>query len=67
MSFWKYLVYPPVTVRDDELRAAFANQWVVVTGASSGIGEALTRRLIKVKANLYLISRNEEKLITLCL
>lgn len=66
MSFWKRLIYPPVSVSDDQLRKHFADKWVVVTGASSGIGEALTLRLIKAKANLYLISRNEEKLMSLC-
>ena len=66
MSFWKRLVYPPVSVSNDQLRKHFAGKWVVVTGASSGIGEALTLRLIKAKANLYLISRNEEKLMSLC-
>ena len=64
-SFWKYIVYPPKTVSDEELKTFFADKWVVVTGASSGIGEALTHRLINAKAHLYLISRNEQKLISL--
>jgi NAD(P)-dependent dehydrogenase (short-subunit alcohol dehydrogenase family) len=42
------------------------NRVVVVTGASSGIGEALTLRLISAKANLLLIARNEDKLKSLC-
>ena len=66
MDFWKYLVYPWVAVSDERLRRCFAGKWVVVTGASSGIGEALTLRLIKAGANLYLISHNEEKLASLC-
>ena len=60
------MVYPAVSVNDEKLRRYFEGKWVVITGASSGIGEALTLRLIQAKANLYLISRNEEKLITLC-
>ena len=66
MSFWKYLVYPRVSVSDEKLRRCFEGKWVVVTGASSGIGEALTLKLIDAKANLCLISRNEEKLMALC-
>lgn len=66
MSFWKYVVYPPKSVSEIRLRTTFANKWVVITGASSGIGEALTLRLISAKANLLLIARNEAKLKSLC-
>ena len=66
MGFWKYLVYSRVLVNDEKLRRCFEGKWVVVTGASSGIGEALAHRLIDAKANLCLISRNEEKLMSLC-
>ena len=66
MSFWKHIIYPPKSVSDEKLKTFFADKWVVVTGASSGIGEALALRLMKAKANLYLISRNEEKLMSLC-
>ena len=45
---------------------AFVNHWVVVTGASRGIGEALVRRLIASHANLFLIARSEEQLHSLC-
>ncbi|MBR5102147.1 MAG: SDR family NAD(P)-dependent oxidoreductase, partial [Muribaculaceae bacterium] len=54
------------SVSEEKLKSFFAGKWVVVTGASSGIGEALTMRLIRAKANLYLISRNEAKLKSLC-
>ena len=63
---WKYLIYPPVDVDDEALRSHFAGKWVVITGASSGIGEKLALRLIGVKAKLYLIARNEQKLNSLC-
>ena len=66
INLWKYLVYPPVSISDEKLRWCFAGKCVVVTGATSGIGEALTLRLIHAKANLCLISRNEEKLKLLC-
>ena len=63
---WKYMVYPRKSVSDEKLAECFGGRWVVVTGATSGIGEALTLRLISAKANLYLIARNEEKLKSLC-
>lgn len=66
MSLWKKIVYPSISISDNQLSTHFAGKWVVVTGATSGIGEALTLRLIHAKANLYLIARNEQKLIDLC-
>src|SRR5947209_18469705 len=38
----------------------------LITGASSGIGEAFARKLGARGHNLLLVSRSEEKLITLC-
>ena len=66
MGVWKNMVYPPKRVRDERVSMHFAGKWVVVTGATSGIGEALTLRLIRAKANLFLIARDEQKLKDLC-
>lgn len=38
----------------------------LITGASSGIGEALARQLAGKKHNLLLVARNEEKLKQIC-
>lgn len=65
-SIIKHIVYPAKSVSRKKINEAFAGKWVVVTGATSGIGEALTLRLIDAKANLFLIARNEEKLKSLC-
>lgn len=65
-SLFKHIVYPSKSVSGKKLSEAFAGKWVVITGATSGIGEALTLRLIKAKARLFLIARSEEKLKSLC-
>ncbi|MBR5715982.1 MAG: SDR family NAD(P)-dependent oxidoreductase [Bacteroidales bacterium] len=62
----KWLIYPTVHLNENKARETFANRWVVVTGASRGIGEALVRRLIAAHANLFLIARSEERLTALC-
>ena len=38
----------------------------LITGASSGIGEAFGRKLTALGRNVFLVSRSEEKLISLC-
>jgi short-subunit dehydrogenase len=38
----------------------------LITGASSGIGEAFARKLAARGRNVFLVARSEEKLVTLC-
>lgn len=60
------LLYPKPRMDEKQLQYRFKGRWVVITGASRGIGFALAKRLMQVGANLYLIARNEAELQTLC-
>lgn len=48
------------------MKTDFQGKYIIVTGASSGIGDVLVHRLIDAGANLYLIARSEDKLQALC-
>lgn len=67
MEILKRLIYPTHNIKPKKLRDQFEGKWVVITGASRGIGYELAKTLIKAKSNLYLISRSEDPLISLCI
>lgn len=57
-----WLVNPPGGVSDAELRAAVSGRVVVVTGASYGLGEAVSRRLGAAGARVLLVARTASRL-----
>ena len=44
------------------MKGLHINQTVIVTGASSGVGEATARHFANNGANLVLVARNQENL-----
>ena len=60
------LAYPSISLTPDITREHFSRKWVLVTGASHGIGRALTEKIINAGANVFLIARSEADLRLLC-
>ena len=60
------LAYPPIRLTPNITREHFCGKWILVTGASHGIGRALTEKLISAGANVFLIARSEADLRLLC-
>ncbi|EFC72064.1 SDR family NAD(P)-dependent oxidoreductase [Prevotella melaninogenica] len=60
------LAYPTISLSPDITREHFYRKWVLVTGASHGIGRALTEKIINAGANVFLIARSEADLRFLC-
>lgn len=60
------LAYPQVRLKPAIIKKHFSGKWVLVTGASHGIGRALTEKLIDADANVFLIARSEAELQYLC-
>ena len=60
------LVYPTISLTPEITKEHFFGKWVLVTGASHGIGRALSEKLISAGANVFLIARSEADLRLLC-
>ena len=56
------LAYPTISLTPEITKEHFFGKWVLVTGASHGIGRALSEKLISAGANVFLIARSEEDL-----
>ena len=67
MRIIKRIIYPQHYIKLKDLQKQFEGKWVVITGASRGIGYELAKTLISVRANLFLIARSEDSLSALCL
>lgn len=61
----EYLLFPPVSLNKQKLGRQLEGKTVLITGASSGIGEQLVFLLAETKVHLILVARRENKLLAL--
>lgn len=59
------ILYPPRKVNMNHASKYLRGKTIVITGATFGIGEALTRTLLGIEVNLILVARTESKLMEL--
>ena len=61
-AFLDWLLFPRVSLGEARLRRALAGKTVLITGASFGIGERVTRIVAGAGARVLLVARTAEKL-----
>ncbi len=62
-SLIEHLLFPPTRLNASKLKNQLNGKVVLITGASYGIGESLSRLLAHTNAHLILVGRTREKLI----
>lgn len=61
-TLWENMLFWPTALDEGKLAAAVAGKTILITGASSGIGEQLAYVLGRCQVYLLLVARREEKL-----
>ncbi|URN96307.1 MAG: SDR family NAD(P)-dependent oxidoreductase [Candidatus Pristimantibacillus lignocellulolyticus] len=61
-SFLEHLMFPRTSLNRQKLKRELKGKTVLITGASSGIGEQLAYMLADIKVQLILVARREDKL-----
>jgi short-subunit dehydrogenase len=59
------LLFPSTTMNMDKLGCELEGKTILITGASSGIGEQIAYLLASINVHLILVARREEKLLTI--
>lgn len=61
-SIWEKALFPPIRLNEGKLACAVSGKTIVITGASSGIGEQVAYLLSSCDVHLVLVARRGEKL-----
>lgn len=59
------ILFPPSSFNEKKLSLNLQGKTILITGASSGIGEELAYLLTDINAHLILVARREEKLLSM--
>ncbi|MFD1737828.1 SDR family NAD(P)-dependent oxidoreductase [Bacillus salitolerans] len=64
-GFLEKILFPSTYLDKEKLKSELKGKTILITGASSGIGEQVAYMLAEVDAHLLLVARREDRLITM--